>query len=91
MLVKRILGGLIEWVSKDRDRSNQETSVCISAGVKGILGFLNLPTMQETRVQSLGWEDPQEKGTATRSSILAWRISRTEEPGGLQSTESQRV
>ena len=51
----------------------------------------NLPTMQETRVQSLGWEDPQEKGTATRSSILAWRISRTEEPGGLQSTESQRV
>ena len=39
MLVKRILGGLIEWVSEDRERSSQETSVCVSAGVKGILGF----------------------------------------------------
>ena len=51
----------------------------------------NLPAMQETRVQSLGWEDPLEKGAATHSNILAWRISRTEEPGGLQSMESQRV
>ena len=42
-------------------------------------------------VQSLGQEDPLEKGMATYSSILAWRISGTEEPGGLQSTESQRV
>ena len=40
----------------------------------------NLPAMQETWVQSLGWEDPLEKGTATYSSILAWRIPRTEEP-----------
>ena len=40
----------------------------------------NLPTMQETQVQSLGWEDPLEKGMATHSSILAWRIPRTEEP-----------
>ena len=38
------------------------------------------------RVQSLGWEDPLEKGMATHSSILAWRILWTEEPGGLQST-----
>ena len=44
----------------------------------------NLPAMQETRVQSLGWEDPPEKGMATPSSILAWRIPWTEEPGGLQ-------
>ena len=44
----------------------------------------NLPAMQETRVQSLGWEDPPEKGMATPSSILAWRILWTEEPGGLQ-------
>ena len=44
-----------------------------------------LPTMPETQVQSLGGEDPLEKGTATRSSILAWRIAWTEEPGGLQS------
>ena len=51
----------------------------------------NLPTMQETQVQSLGWEDPQEEGMATHSSILAWRISWTEETGGLQSMGSQRV
>ena len=51
----------------------------------------NLPTMQETWVQSLGWEDPLEEDTATLSSILAWRILQTEEPSGLQSTGSQRV
>ena len=45
----------------------------------------NLPTMQETQVQSLGQEDPLEKGMATHSSILAWRILWMEEPGGLQS------
>ena len=43
----------------------------------------NLPTMRETRVRSLGWEDPLEEAIATQSSILAWRISWTEEPGGL--------
>ena len=50
-----------------------------------------LPTMQETWVRSLGWEDPLEKEMAIHSSILAWRIPWTEEPGGLQSTGSQRV
>ena len=45
----------------------------------------------ETRVQSLGWEDPLEEGMATHSSTLAWRIPWTEEPGGLQSMGSQRV
>ena len=45
----------------------------------------------ETQVQSLGWGDPLEEGTATHSSILAWRIPWTEEPGGLQSMGSQRV
>ena len=45
--------------------------------------------MQETRVQSLGQEDPLEKEMATHSSILAWRILWTEEPGGLQSMELQ--
>ena len=45
----------------------------------------HLPAMQETGVQSLGWEDPLEKEMATHSGILAWRIPRTEEPGGLQS------
>ena len=43
----------------------------------------NLPAMQETLVQSLGWKDTLEKGLATHSSILAWRIPWTEEPGGL--------
>ena len=45
----------------------------------------HLPTIRETQVQSLGWEDPLEKEMATHSSILAWRIPWTEEPGGLQS------
>ena len=51
----------------------------------------NLPAKQETRVGSLGQEDTLEKGMATHSSILAWRIPWTEEPGGLQSIESQRI
>ena len=51
----------------------------------------HLPTMQETRVRSLGWEDPLEKEMATHSSILAWKIPWTEEHGRLQSTGSQRV
>ena len=51
----------------------------------------NLPAMWETRVQSLGWEDPLEKEMATHSNILAWKIPWTEEPGGLQSMGSQRV
>ena len=47
--------------------------------------------MQETWVKSLGWEEPLEEGMATHSSILAWRILWTEEPGGFQSVGSQRV
>ena len=50
-----------------------------------------LPAMQATQVRSLGGEDPLEKGMATHSSILAWRIPWTEERGGLQSMGSQRV
>ena len=51
----------------------------------------NLPAMQETWVQSLGWEDALKKGTATHSNILAWRIPWTEEPGRLHSMGSQGV
>ena len=51
----------------------------------------NLPVMQETLVRFLSQEDPLEKGMATHSSILSWRIPWTEEPGGLQSMELQRV
>ena len=49
----------------------------------------NLPVMRETRVQSLGWEDPLEKEIAMHFSILAWEIPWTEEPGGLQCMGSQ--
>ena len=51
----------------------------------------SLPAMQETRLRSLGQEDPLEKEMATHSSILAWEIPWTEEPGGLLSMGSQRV
>ena len=50
-----------------------------------------LPAGREMRVPSLSWEDPLEKAVATHSSILAWKISGTEEPGGLQSMGLQRV
>ena len=51
----------------------------------------SLPAIQETQVQSLGWDDPLEKRTATHSSVLAWRVPWTEEPDGLQSMGLQRV
>ena len=60
----------------------------------GSVGKKNPPAMQETqetRVQSLGWEDPLEEGMSTHSRILAYRIPWTEEPGGLQSIGCQRV
>ena len=50
----------------------------------------NLPAVWKTQVRSLGWEDPLEKGMASHSSILAWRIPWTEEPSGLQSMGLQR-
>ena len=51
----------------------------------------NLPAVQKTRVGYLGWEDPLEKEMTTHSSILVWKISQTEKPGGLQSMGLQRV
>ena len=95
--------GYVGWVSvvptgvQDRCLSPQHfwnTSICehnhlglfpVTPTVK------NLPARQETRVQFLGWEDLLEKGMATHPTVLAWRIPRTEEPGRLQSTGSQRV
>ena len=56
-----------------------------------ILEWVTIPFLQEAPVQTLGWRDPLEKGMATHSSVLAWRIPWTEEHGGLQSMESQRV
>ena len=63
-------------------------------GVVTVQRVKNLPAMQETQetwVRSLGWEDPLEKEMATHSSIFHWRISQTEEPGGLQCMGSQSV
>ena len=51
----------------------------------------NLPTMQETQIQSLGWEDPLQKDMATHSSILAWRVPWLEEPGRLLSMGPQKI
>ena len=51
----------------------------------------NLPAMQEIQIQFLGWKDPLEEEMATHSSILAWKIPWTEEPGGLQSMGSQKA
>ena len=67
------------------------SAVITIAGFPGGSHVKNLPAVQETRAQSLDREDPLEKGMATHSSILAWRILWTEEPGGLQSMESQRI
>ena len=60
-------------------------------GFPGGSAVKNLPTMQETKVQSLHQADPLEKEMRTHSSILAWEIPWTEEPGGLQSIESRSV
>ena len=68
-----------------------EIKVTGPRGLPGGSVVNNPPAMQESRVLSLVREDPLEKGMAIHSSILAWRISRTEEPGWLQSMGSQRV
>ena len=60
-------------------------------GLPGGSVVKNSPAKLETQVQSLDWEDPLEEGMTTHSSILAWRIPWTEEPGGLQAMRSQRV
>ena len=59
--------------------------------INAMLRGMKFPAVQETQVPSLIWEDPLEKRMATHSSILAWRIPWTEEPGRLQSIGSQRV
>ena len=71
---------------KDVNKAKQIEGVSLVAHL-----VKNLPAVQETQVRSLGWEDSLEKEMATHSNILAWKISRTEEPGGLQSMGSQRV
>ena len=75
-------------------RTAKETLEMTVLGIeRGLVAQMvkSLPAMRETWVQSLGREDPLEKQIATHSSVLAWRIPWTEEPGGLQSMGSQRV
>ena len=87
---------MVPWEKKHKSKQGLLSSAYY---VPGILYWASqvaqrlkhLPAMQETWVQSLGQKDPLEKEMATHSSILAWRIPWTEEPGGLQSTGSQRV
>ena len=69
---------------KAKDKS---TDGIYPAIIQRILVVKNMPAMQETQVQSLGWEDPLEQETATYSNILAWKIPWKEEPLGLQSME----
>ena len=68
-----------------------EMKIVITQASMVVQMVMNLPTMWETWVQSLGQEDPLEKEVATHSSILAWRIPWTEKPGGVQFMGSQRV
>ena len=85
---------LFQGIFLTRNRTYVSCSSCIGRQIlyfPGSSAVKNLPSTQETWVQSLGWEDPLEKEMATRSSILAWEILWTEKPGGLQSTGSQRV
>ena len=75
----------LEWVV----RKGFSRTVIVKIGAFLVAQMVkNLPAMQETRVWSLDWEDPLEKGMATHSSILAWRLPWTEEPGRLPSTET---
>ena len=86
------LGPYLRWVLGDKTECQQENSRCKGPGASLVAQMVkNLPTMRETWVQSLSWEDPLKKGMATHSSILAWRIPWTDEPGRLQSMGSQRV
>ena len=78
------------WYRHSRSKWSVLFPIIIGASLVAQTGK-NLPAMQETWVQSLGKEDPLEKGMATHSSILAWKIPRTDEPGRLQSMRLQRV
>ena len=77
-------------MDKEQDTNRNDLAWCVKASLLAQM-VKNPPAVQETRVQSLGGEDLLEKGMATHSSSLAWRIPWTEGPGGLQSMGLQRV
>ena len=86
----------LEWVAISFSNEGKESFLPSANCLRNMNSLVaqtvkRLPTMQETRVQSLGQEDPLDKGIATHSSLHAWRIPWTEEPGGLQFMGSQRV
>ena len=81
---------VLPWKHKKKEAWKIKSSM-LEALWASFMVVKNLPAMQETQVQSLGPEDPLEKGMATHSSILAWRIPWIEEPGRLQFMGSQRV
>ena len=94
-LLKIILGDfpLVQWLRLHAPNA-RGLDLIPGQGIRASLvaqRLKRLPTMWETWVQSLGQEDPLEKEMTTHSSILAWRIPWMEEPGGLQSTGSQRI
>ena len=86
-----------EWLIEGVQCVRKEGLIFLRWEMRYAVGFpdgsvvKNLPTMQETQVQFLSWEDPLDKDMATHASTLAWRIPWTEEPGGLQSLGSHRI
>ena len=94
MVWQRSLWAAVYGVTQSRIQLKRFSS---SSSIKQLWNFpggsalKNLPTLQETQVRILDQEDPLEEGMATRSSLLAWRIPWTEEPGGLQSIGLQRI
>ena len=88
---QKSLAGYSPWGHKESDTTEQLSTAPEKWASLVAQTVKNLPAMLEARVQSLGWEDPLEKGMATHSSISAWRIPCTEETYGLQSMGSQRV
>ena len=87
-----VLGCVVERFSPESLKTGILASAPPFMGASQVAQMVkNLPAMPETSVQSLGQEDPLEKGVATHCRILAWRIPCTEKPGGLQSMGLQRV
>ena len=87
----RVQGTLKSLLQHHNSEASSVLWLSVFFGVPRWLRIKYLPAMQEAPVQSLGQEDPLEKGMATHSSILTWKTERTEEPSGPQSMGSQRV
>ena len=84
--IKYLFTHMLCFISNyEKSKGQSEPTSLVAQTVK------RLPAMRETRVRSLGWENPLEKEMATHSSTLTWKIPRTEEPGRLPSMGSQRV